>query len=165
MIGAAFDTCAITDQQLRAAYLDEPMLGYFRRKLPDVAESDLLVRIEETIKFLFIADECTGAIPVTREIDDVWHYWILQTQEYARLCESLPAGEFIHHCSNDYLVYFDPSVGQEDDLANGVRMLALYVENFGPFVADRAKYWRLAALLMSKFAWSMEELNDWLRIR
>ena len=173
MVGAAAETltrstlctpptCVVTGQQLRAAYLDEPMLGYFGRKLADVAEPDLLVRIDELLKFLFIAGECAGSIPVAREIDEVWHYWILQTQQYSRLCELLPAGEYIDHCSNDYLVHFDPSVGEDDDLEDGVRMLALYVENFGPFHADQAKYWRLAAHLISKYGWSIEALNDWL---
>lgn len=154
----------ISDHQLRSAYLDEPTIAYFRRKLTDVPEAELQRRVEETIKFLIIATECTGAIPVTREIDQIWHLWILQTQEYVKLCQLLPAGEFIHHSSNDYLAFFDPSVDEGTDLAGDVKMLALYVQNFGPFDSDRAKYWRLATHVVDDLGWSLQQLNEWLLI-
>ena len=152
----------ISDSQLRAAFVEPAMFEYFQRKLPDLDESELGVRIGETLKFLFIADECAGSIPVSREIDDVWHLWILQTQEYASLCTSLPTGEFIHHCSNDYLAYFNPAVGTDEGMYNDVHMLATYVANFGPFTAQVVRYWRLAAHLTERLGWTIEELNDWL---
>jgi hypothetical protein len=43
-----------------------------------------------------------------------------------------------------------------------VKMLALYVANFGPFEASRTKYWLLANHLLECRRWSVEELNDWL---
>ena len=92
----------------------------------------------------------------------IWHAWILQTREYSTLCERLPARGFIHHSSNDYLKYFDPSVGEQDDLMQEVKMLALYVANFGPFEASRTKYWLLASHLLERRGWSVEQLNDWL---
>ena len=153
----------IANEQLRAAFLDEPMLRYFRSKLSDLPDHELFARIEETLKFLFIASECTGSIPVSRDIDDVWHLWILQTQEYLTLCESLPTGSFIHHSSNEYLRYFDPTVGEASDSALDVKMLALYVRNFGPFEASRTKYWLLAAHLVQRYGWTTQELNDWLQ--
>jgi hypothetical protein len=152
----------ISNAQLRSAYLTEPMYAYFRRKVGGISDADLEARIEEALKFLFISGECTGAIPVTKEIDEIWHYWVLETQEYAALCEALPAGAFVHHSSNDYLAYFDPSVGEDTDLAADVKMLALYVENFGPFDASRTKYWHLATHLVDKMGWSVEQLNEWL---
>ena len=152
----------ISGRELREAYLDEPMLAYFARKFPDIARPDLDARIEETLKFLFIVDQCVGDIPVTREIDDVWHAWILQSQQYMQLCASLPFGDYIHHCSNDYLAWFEPAPRGDDDVENDVRMLASYVENFGPFEAERVKYWRLGDRLMTRFGWSVDELNAWL---
>ncbi len=152
----------MTNDQLAAAFLDPPMLNYFRRKFAELPADELQARIEETLKFLFISHECTGAIPVSREIDAIWHAWILQTREYATLCERLPARDFIHHSSNDYLRYFDPAVGERDDLMQDVRMLALYVANFGPFEAGRTKYWLFAGHLLERRGWSVEQLNDWL---
>ena len=153
----------IANEQLRAAFLDEPMLHYFKSKLPELPYHGLLARIEETLKFLYLASECTGPIPVSREIDEIWHYWILQTQEYASLCESLPTGTMIHHSSNEYLRYFDQTVGKNNDLALDVKMLALYVGNFGPFEPGRAKYWLFATHLVQRCGWTTQQLNDWLQ--
>jgi hypothetical protein len=152
----------ITGNDLRAAYLTPPMLHYFRKKLLDISEDELLIRIEETLKFLTIAHFSSSAIPVIREIDDIWHYWILQTQEYEELCRVLPSGKFIHHSSNAYLGFFDPNIGDRLDLHADVKMLAIYVANFGPFAENRAKYWHLPAFLIGKRGWSVHELNDWL---
>lgn len=152
----------ITGNDLRAAYLTSPMLYYFRKKLPDISEKELLIRIEETLKFLTIAHFSSSAIPVVREIDDVWHYWILQTQEYEDLCRALPSGEFIHHSSNAYLGFFDPTIGDRLDLHADVRMLAIYVTNFEPFSENRAKYWQVPAFLIEKRGWSVNKLNGWL---
>ena len=50
----------------------------------------------------------------------------------------------------------------KDDLDDSVRMLALYVQNFGPFTADRTRYWRYASHLTERCGWSVEDLNEWL---
>jgi hypothetical protein len=155
----------ITNDQLGAAFLEPPMLRYFRCKFAELPADELRARIEETLKFLFISHECTGAIPVNRDIDAIWHAWILQTREYSNLCERLPARSFIHHSSNDYLRYFDASIGEQTDLMHDVKMLALYVANFGPFEASRTKYWLLASHLVERRGWSVGELNDWLLLR
>jgi hypothetical protein len=152
----------ITNAELRAAYLDDRMFGYFVRKFSDVPREELLARIEEALKFLFICEQCDGSIPVTQEIDDIWHAWILQTQEYLVLCSRLPTGEFIHHSSNDYLVSIDPQVNERDNLACDVRMLAAYVAHFGGFADDRVQHWKLATSLVTDLGWTVEQLNDWL---
>lgn len=41
-------------------------------------------------------------------------------------------------------------------------MLATYVTNYGPFEANRVKYWLLAAHLVQGYGWSVQQLNDWL---
>lgn len=155
-------TAHLTGAGLRERYLDEAMLRYFRRKLPELDHGELLARIEETLKFLFIAPQCRGSIPVTRVIDDIWHLWILQTCEYRTLCTELPAGEFLDHCSNDYLAGLGDDAAPVDDLEEAVRMLALRVEHFGPFELDRTRYWRYASYLIERLGWTVDDLNDWL---
>jgi hypothetical protein len=153
---------AITGQQLCDAHLSEPMLHYFQKKFPQVPPDELLARIQETLKFLSTATYCSGPIPVSREIDEIWHSWILQTQEYHELCLSLQGGKFIHHSSNDYIEYFDKNIGNHDNLLLDIKMLAIYVENFGYFQEDRVQYWLLASRLVKEYGWSIQELNDWL---
>jgi hypothetical protein len=154
----------ITNQQLSDTYLSAPMLHYFKRKFSRLSGIELHERIEETLKFLAIATFCSGSVPVSREIDEIWHHWILQTQEYEELCLSLPGGTFIHHSSNDYIRYFDHNIGGHDNLRLDVKMLAIYVANYGPFEASRVKYWLLASHLLGKCGWSIEQLNDWLSL-
>src|SRR6185503_6973502 len=150
------------DRSLSAALLDAPMSHYFSRKFADLPADELACRIEETLRFLFISHECSGAIPVSKDIDEVWHACILQTQEYVALCEKLPRGRFIHHSANDYLSFFDPLVGEHDGLEQDVKMLALYVVNFGPFDERRAMHWLLARHLLKRCGWSLSDLNCWL---
>jgi hypothetical protein len=57
--------------------------------------AEVYIRIEETLKFLNMATFCEGNIPVTQELDDIWHYWVLETREYAKLCVSLQGRDFI----------------------------------------------------------------------
>jgi len=138
------------------------MLHYFQKKLSQLPEAELRVRIEETLKFLAIATYCSSSIPVSRDIDEIWHYWILQTQEYEGLCLSLSEGKLIHHTSNDYIEYFDKNIGKHDNLSSDVKMLATYVANYGPFEENRVKYWLLASYLVEKCGWEIQALNDWL---
>lgn len=152
----------ISGSDLRNKLLEPGIEFYLRAKLPDVCQEELDARIEETLRFLYLSSECKGDIPVTREIDDLWHLLILQTAEYERLCRRLPGGQFIHHCSNQFLAYFGEGRSGEGSLRNEVRMHALYVQNFGKFDSDRIRYWRLAAYLVQEVGWTTEELNDWL---
>lgn len=152
----------ISGSELRKELLEPGIEYYLRAKLPDVSLDELHARIEETLRFLYLSSECVGDIPVTREIDDMWHLLILQTAEYERLCKRLPGGKFIHHSSNHFLAYFDEIPGRDDSLRNEVRMHGLYVQNFGRFQADRVRYWRLAAYLVQDLGWMIDDVNNWL---
>ena len=151
----------IAGEDLRNALLTPQMLQYFRRKFPQVPDGELEVRLEESLKFLNIAVFCRGNIPVSQEIDDIWHYWILQTREYARLCTRLQGNRFIHHSSNAYDDGTD-AAGRHHDVEQDVVMLATYVLNYGPFEARRTRYWTFANHLLTDLGMSLDQLNDWL---
>jgi hypothetical protein len=156
----------ISNRQLRDAFLSPQMRCYFEKKLPDVSAAEIGVRIEETLKFLNTAAYCHGNIPVSQEIDDIWHYWILETKEYDKLCASLQGGTFIHHSSNVYAeCRSDGSTVPKNDLEQDVAMLGNYVLNYGPFERDRIKYWLLAAHLVDSCGMSVDQLNEWLTSR
>jgi hypothetical protein len=160
--GGVRKAAAASRQPLSSALLEEAMRNYFRRRFDGVTDAELDLRIEETLRFLFISQECKGSIPVSREIDDIWHAWILQTQRYFALCERLPAGSYVHHSSNDYLRHFDPHIGEQEDLQEAVRMLALYVANFGPFDECTAGHWLLVRHMITSWGWTLPKINDWL---
>jgi hypothetical protein len=147
----------ITGHQLRERFLGPQMRFYFERKLEPLPSEDVLVRIEELLKYLNMAVHCNGDIPVSKEIDEVWHLWILQTQEYDELCAKLSGGLFLHHSSNDYALFTDPGAkDRKVDRTSGIAILASYVMNYGPFEADRLKYWPLAAKLAESIGDSMQ---------
>jgi hypothetical protein len=150
--------------QLSDTLLSPRMRRYFELKLLDVAAAEVAVRIEETLRFLALARFCRGAIPVTQEIDDVWHLWILETQEYAQLCARLPGGQFLHHSSKTYAECASDGGGgwASTPLEEDVAMLGAYVANYGPFEAGRVPYWLLAAHLVERCGMTVAELNEWL---
>jgi hypothetical protein len=148
----------ITGHQLREEFLGPQMRFYFERKLKPLPSEDVLVSIEELLKYLNMAVHCNGDIPVSKEIDEVWHLWILQTEEYDQLCAKLSGGVFLHHSSNDYALFTDPGAkDRKIDRRIGIAILASYVMNYGPFEADRLKYWPLADKLA-------ESLGDLVRM-
>ena len=147
----------VTDQQLIARYVTAAMEQYFARKLPTVGATDLRRRIAECLKGLTVMRLSPGDILFSEEIDAVWHYWILETAEYAALCDKL-GGEFIHHSSHDY-----PATAQTQGGLDAVRRLivffAIYVSRFGPLEAERLVYWPALATLLEVSGWSLDFTN------
>ena len=158
----------ITNEQLRKAFVTPAMRRYFHRKLASLPSVQVDVRIEETLKFLNIAVYWSGNIPVSQEIDELWHFWILETRQYQALCAGLHGGVFVHHSSNDYVTDAEwAALAQEglaarrpdDSPAADIEMLRAYVLNYGPFEADRVRYWNLARFLVRRRNWTLDRLN------
>jgi hypothetical protein len=154
----------ITREALRGAFLSPQMTDYLHKKLAPLPPAEVELRIEEVLKFLNLAVYSPGAIPVSKEIDDVWHYWVLETAEYEALCRKLPGGRFLHHSSNEYAEFHDPKAKEKEiDPTGQIAYLGAYVKNFGPFEPDRVCHWPFATRLMNLFDWSLSELNARLR--
>jgi hypothetical protein len=153
----------ITDRQLLDAFVSPAMAHYFARKLAPLPQPEIDARVCELLKYLNLSAYSHGGIPFSPEIDDVWHLWILQTQEYRRLCQRLQGGRFVHHSSNEYEAYADPDVRtRPQDLQRGLALLRAYVLNYGPLRADRLVHWPLAERMVQQLKWSVEQLNAFL---
>jgi len=155
----------ITDQHLRDAYLTPQMKHYFDRKLAPLSSDEVDIRIDELLKYLNMAEHHPGDLPVSSEIDEVWHYWILETREYAQLCSKLRQGAFLHHTSTVYSEYGTGSAAGNDgdrkvNLERELGPLISYVKNYGRFGPSRVKYWTFATILMDLKKFSLEQLND-----
>jgi hypothetical protein len=150
----------ISCEDLRNAFLSPQMIYYFHKKLAPLPSVVVDVRIDEALKFLNLAALSPGAIPVSKEIDDVWHYWVLETAEYETLCRKLPGGRFLHHSSNEYAEFHDPGAKEKEiNPASQIAYLGSYVKSYGPFEPDRVCYWPFAARLMDMLDWSLDELT------
>jgi len=157
------DSMAHSNQQLRDALLPPKLKCYFEKKLSPLSGAAVCVRVEEALKFLNMATYFRCNIPVSKEIDEIWHYWVLETTEYQALCSKLQGRRYIHHSSNDYLeCQSDGIEAHKNELEQEVAMLATYVLNYGPFLKDRVKYWLFAAHLVENCGWNVDQLNDWL---
>ena len=156
----------ITNAQLRQTFVSPAMKFYFDRKLAPLPGTEVDARVEELLKYLNMSLFSHGGIPVSEDIDDVWHLWIMQTKEYALLCRRLQGGKFIHHSSNEYEAYADADVRDRPiDIHRVVALLASYVLNYGPFQASRLRYWPVAEQVTQRLGWSVEQLNEWLTSR
>lgn len=142
-----------------------PLMTHLGRKLAHLPEIERDTRIDECLKFLFLASlrskthKDTYAV-VSQSIDDVWHECILQTREYALLCERLPAQRFLHHSSS-------PDGYDGHVLAHGVDAAAdehvwwlkNYHDHFGEQTAASAAHWGGVTFLMNTFDLSIDEIN------
>jgi hypothetical protein len=142
-------------------------MAYFQAKLPAVGPDLLARRVCELLKYLMLVQFSPGRILFGKETDDLWHYWILQTKQYAELCQQLPGGVFRHHSSVDYGNADRPL--ERDDVASAVqRMLSFFISyyaNFGPMTVDRVAIWPTLQRIMEEEGWEVDDLNEFLADR
>lgn len=116
-------------------------------------------KIEEFLKFMYIVSvKGAGFIPLSKEIDEVWHEYILQTQEYHNLCMNLPGNVFIHHQTNS-LEDYTKIYGKETVVKNMVEWLPYYFHFFGKFTEHTTRYWTIVHFLIQELNFSLEKIN------
>jgi hypothetical protein len=103
-----------------------------------------------------------GGILFANCIDTIWHYWILQTEQYAQLCSDLSHGRFRHHSSVDYPLLGKEKLDERRELDRRVAFFVSYVRAFGVMEARRLRYWPSLELLMSTLHWDLPKMNRYL---
>jgi len=152
-----------SDEVLLQRYLPETMERYFIAKLPALEHGELRARIAECLKALLLA--VSGGILFSDEIDAIWHYWILQTKQYAELCAKLPAGIFQNHSSADYPDDQSPPVQDVQEVDRVIGFFASYVQHFGPINASRLRFWPALESLIKALGWDLARTNAFLSER
>jgi hypothetical protein len=141
-------------------YPCQPLLAHLNMKFAALPAPEYQLRVSECLKFLYLRSKSgRGFIPLSHEVDEIWHEIILQTREYQRFCECLPSGEFIHHNSitvNDEAA----SLSNQAVVKDLLRWIPEYVAEFGPFSADAARYWMIIRLLQEDFDYTLDEINQ-----
>jgi hypothetical protein len=151
-----------SDEYILETYLPKPMEQYFLKKLPALDRAELLVQIVELIKGLTLMDANRGGVLFADCIDTIWHYWILQTEQYAQLCSALSHGRFRHHSSVDYPLPESENLDERRELNRRVAFFVSYVRAFGAMEAHRLRYWPSLELLMSTLHWDLPKMNTYL---
>ncbi|MFI1968560.1 hypothetical protein [Streptomyces cinnamoneus] len=127
---------------------------------PDFVER----QVTECLRYLYLVsrhrERLSGLfLPVEQEIDEIWHYLILQTREYAALCEERLPGRFlIHHRSIAYESY-QQEPGREQALEEALRWIPLYCREFGPFDEGALPHWTIVRFLHQRMDMSLEEIS------
>ena len=151
----------ITNEQILKLYLTPQMEQYFQKKLYDQDHKVLRYKIAELLKFLSLCHHCDSDIPISNELDHIWHLWIVQTKQYQELCLKLPSKKFIHHCSNDYPSN-DNNVSPEEQSDKTISYLTSYVHNFNYFTEESIEHWPTAKKLYQHFENDIQKLNNYL---
>ncbi|MCQ8768980.1 hypothetical protein [Streptomyces telluris] len=154
---SADDLKALLGEQLHAE-----VVRYFTGSTggaPDYVERQVL----EALRYLYLVsahrERLSGLfLPVEQEIDEIWHYLILQTREYRELCEErLPGRFFIHHRSIAYEDY-QQEPGREQVIEEALRWIPLYVAEFGPFDEGALPHWTIVRFLHRQLDMPLEEI-------
>lgn len=149
MLGHAFGGKHLCD-----TFLSKPILEFLQIKFRDRCVGSLDIMIVEFIKFLALATKLdSGPLPVSQEIDDIWHAYILETGEYALLCQKL--GHFIHHTAMNHPTDLDIN----KQLSTDIIFIVGYVFNFGALSETVLHLWPAATRLMSYLSLTLPQLN------
>jgi hypothetical protein len=123
-------------------------------------QSELNLRIEEFFKFIYLCSLYGGShIPLSKEVDEIWHEFILQTEEYYELCMSLPGKRFIHHRSGNLKETVKMS-NKTQTIKKLFQWLPIYYKHFGEFGIDQAPLWQVVHFLMTELRLSLKEINE-----
>lgn len=178
------------DEILFREFVSPNLYVYFRLKAPELEPQELKTQLTELLKFLLMSHKFPGNILFGRDLDELWHLWIMQTKQYEAFCRATETGRFIQHDSNDYPhmhVSWDeaeqvaiamkaekdaigvvrplPAIDTPEFQENTQRMLsffASYVLSYGPLKAENVKYWPPVARMLRRLNWSVDEFNAFL---
>jgi hypothetical protein len=118
-------------------YLTAKMQYYLDREFIHWSQKKRRAGVSEFFKFMEIATtrDKTTFIPLTKDGDDIWHLFILQTREYKTLCDKIMPNSFLDHESESYDSY---SFEMTNDEANREDLfwLGKYYMKFSPFNED-----------------------------
>ncbi|MEV0124056.1 hypothetical protein AB0I16_21430 [Streptomyces sp. NPDC050703] len=154
---------APTAEELLGDDLHTEVVGHFaaRPGAPDTAF--VAVQVRECLRYLYLVsrhpDRLGGLfLPVEQDIDEIWHYLVLQTREYRELCEErLPGGRFIHHRSISYEAY-QAAPGRATAAEEALRWIPLYTAAFGPFDEAALPHWTVVRFLHDELGLSLAEI-------
>ncbi|MBM7171048.1 hypothetical protein JQK87_22120 [Streptomyces sp. G44] len=144
--------------------LHDEVVRHFTAK-PDAPDAPhVTYQVRECLRYLYLVslhpDRLGGLfLPVEQDIDEIWHYLILQTREYRELCEQrLPGGHFIHHRSIAYDAY-QAAPGREKAAEEALRWIPLYTAAFGPFDENALPHWTVVRFLHDELGLSLTEIS------
>jgi hypothetical protein len=140
--------------------LDSRYERIVRSRISDRPVEVLDVQLVECLKYLAIVSMTPGRrIPVTPDVDVVWHELLLQTSQYRSLCRSFPGGGFLDHESIDPESY-NERVGDHAFVTEWLQWVPDYVQSFGDFTEQTAQHWNVVRFLTDEIGLSLDDVNS-----
>lgn len=132
-----------------------PLFGNFTRV-------ELETQVIECLKYLYLLSKYPNRflgnfLPVEQLLDEIWHYLIIQTDEYKTLCESkLPGKFFIHHRSLPFEEYqqqhsSQQNLSRESIIKEFLSWIPSYCQEFGSFSNNAIPFWTITRYLSTQF--------------
>lgn len=119
-------------------------------------EANLL--IEEFFKFFTLATRFPRRkILISKAIDLIWHFAILETKYYRKLNYDNNRGRFLDHSKLDHI---KAASSVSDDKKNAFEFCLNYSRFFGDFKNETIKYWPQATLVANIKNLSCFQLNN-----
>jgi hypothetical protein len=153
---------AIDAKILLGPDLHSEVIQYFTKRT-GLSSEYVAQQITACLRYLYLVSKHPAQLsglflPVEQQIDEIWHYLILQTREYRTLCEErLPGGFFIEHRSCPYATYQqEPSRAQL--IEQSLRWLPLYQASFGPFDEAALPHWTMPRFLRDEMGLSLADI-------
>lgn len=135
------------------------MLKHLKDHFSELSDYEFNTRLEEFLKFMYLSSKYNESFfPLTDEIDELWHEYIVQTLEYAQLCQALPSKRFLHHQSGsleEYTQIIDPKAL----VRRYLEWLPTYYLHFGAFTVETSKYWYIIDFLKTELHLDLDYIN------
>jgi len=126
----------------------------------NINQDEINIRIAEFLKFIYIQSmHDSGFIPVTDEVDQIWHEYILQTREYQALCMDLPGEKFVHH-QTITLADYSKRHNRVDLIQGMLNWIPDYYTHFGEFTEQSAQYWMIVDFLSKELNLTLPQINN-----
>ncbi len=136
------------------------MTQHLQHCFPALSQDELSIQTQEFLKFIYIQSMNDGGfIPVSDEIDQIWHEYILQTREYQILCMDLPGKAFIHHQTTTLAEYVN-KYDRKDVIKKMLDWIPDYFRYFGEFTEKTAPYWTMVTFLSKELHLSLQQINE-----
>lgn len=135
------------------------VLAIIRSNLADRSDEEFDLHVAEFLKFMFLCSTYGASfIPLSKDVDDVWHECIMQTKFYADLCSRMPGRRFIHHESVSLEDYAERH-GRDHVIRQMLDWLPNYYLHFGAFTEATAPLWTIVRFLQAEMGLSLESVN------
>lgn len=141
-------------------YVSEHMLNAYRRAFDQWDSEKQEIALGEFVKFAILASYFGNIfVPCTRDIDQIWHKFILETKDYFSFCERIRPGNFLHHSGVTYDNYCEMKPARQV-VEEDISVLASYRQNFGPFTEKTIGYWHFGNELRLRHGMTLDEFNE-----